>query len=73
MPEIVVVGAGPAGLVTALLLAGDGHHVTVLERDGGRSGGVHRAWELWQRPGVSQFRMPHLLEPAGRHCQPSGR
>ena len=30
--EVVVVGAGPSGIVTALLLASQGHKVTVLER-----------------------------------------
>ncbi|MGI5286425.1 NAD(P)/FAD-dependent oxidoreductase [Nonomuraea polychroma] len=65
MSEIVVAGAGPAGLVAALLLGADGHQVTVLERDQARAGGLHRAWELGKRPGVSQFRMPHLLESAG--------
>jgi 2-polyprenyl-6-methoxyphenol hydroxylase-like FAD-dependent oxidoreductase len=29
--EVVVVGAGIGGLATALALAADGHHVTVLE------------------------------------------
>ena len=31
-PEVVVVGGGPAGLVTATALAGRGHRVVVLER-----------------------------------------
>ena len=30
--EVVVIGAGPTGMVTALLLASQGHKVTVLER-----------------------------------------
>jgi phytoene dehydrogenase-like protein len=33
MAHIVVVGAGVCGLASATLLAGDGHDVTVLERD----------------------------------------
>jgi 2-polyprenyl-6-methoxyphenol hydroxylase-like FAD-dependent oxidoreductase len=35
MPRIVVLGAGVCGLTAALLLARDGHDVTVLERDPG--------------------------------------
>jgi 2-polyprenyl-6-methoxyphenol hydroxylase-like FAD-dependent oxidoreductase len=31
--EVIVVGAGVGGLLTALALGRDGHHVTVLERD----------------------------------------
>ena len=33
MARIVIIGAGVVGLGTALLLCGDGHEVTVLERD----------------------------------------
>ena len=33
MAEILVLGAGLTGLTTAMLLARDGHDVTVLERD----------------------------------------
>ena len=33
MAKILVIGGGMGGLSTALLLAGDGHDVTVLERD----------------------------------------
>jgi 2-polyprenyl-6-methoxyphenol hydroxylase-like FAD-dependent oxidoreductase len=62
MPKIVVVGAGVVALGTALLLAGDGHEVMVLERD--PEGPPHdpaEAWERWQRPGVNQFRMAHAF------------
>lgn len=40
MKKVIVVGAGLSGLITAVLLAGRGHHVTVVERSpilGGRS------------------------------------
>ncbi len=33
MPSIVMIGGGIAALTTAMLLADDGHKVTVLERD----------------------------------------
>jgi 2-polyprenyl-6-methoxyphenol hydroxylase-like FAD-dependent oxidoreductase len=67
MPHIVVVGGGLIGLATALLVAKQGHDVTVLERDpepppttpGEANGG-------WDRPGVMQFRLVNFLMPRGR-------
>jgi choline dehydrogenase-like flavoprotein len=62
MSRIVVVGAGVVGLGTAMLLAGDGHQVIVLERDQARpSGDPAEVWERWQRPGVNQFRLAHVF------------
>ncbi|MEV4538257.1 FAD-dependent oxidoreductase [Asanoa sp. NPDC049518] len=61
MSRILVLGAGLCGLSTAMLLARDGHHVTVLERDPAEPPPVADAWEAWQRPGVNQFRLPHLM------------
>jgi len=57
--------AAPA-LSTALLLARDGHSVTVLERDPAAPPPPDRAaeaWDGWQRRGVNQFRLPHLMLP----------
>jgi 2-polyprenyl-6-methoxyphenol hydroxylase-like FAD-dependent oxidoreductase len=62
MARIVVVGAGVVALGAAMLLAGDGHQVIVLERDpDGPPGDLTEAWERWQRPGLNQFRMAHAF------------
>lgn len=67
MSEIIVIGAGMTGLITATLLARDGHQVTVLDRDpDGPPGAAEAAWETWARPGVSQFRQLHFMLPAWR-------
>ncbi|MFG1611075.1 hypothetical protein ACGFIO_44220, partial [Actinoplanes sp. NPDC049265] len=49
-------GAGPAGLFTAIGLSRRGHQVTVVARDLGPD----RAGE-WPRRGVMQFHHPHAL------------
>ena len=61
MPALIVIGGGIAGLSTAMLLARDGHHVTVLERDPAPPPHPDRAWSTWERRGVNQFRLPHLF------------
>jgi 2-polyprenyl-6-methoxyphenol hydroxylase-like FAD-dependent oxidoreductase len=68
MPRIVVVGGGVVGLSAALILARQGHEVTVLERDDDAvPGSPDDAWQAWDRSGVAQFRQPHYLHAAGRH------
>jgi 2-polyprenyl-6-methoxyphenol hydroxylase-like FAD-dependent oxidoreductase len=70
MPRILVLGAGLGGLSTAMLLARDGHQVTVLERDPAgppdelSPDRAHDVWSDWQRRGVNQFRLPHFMLPA---------
>ncbi|HEX5302872.1 MAG TPA: FAD-dependent oxidoreductase, partial [Streptosporangiaceae bacterium] len=68
MAEILVLGAGLSGLSTAMLLARDGHQVTVLERDPAAppEAGPEQAWGAWERRGVSQFRLPHVMLPRWR-------
>jgi 2-polyprenyl-6-methoxyphenol hydroxylase-like FAD-dependent oxidoreductase len=62
MADIVIVGAGVVGLGTALLLAQDGHRVTVLERDPQPPPDLaSEAWDAWERRGVNQFRLPHFF------------
>lgn len=64
MAEIVVCGGGVIGLAGAMMLARDGHRVTLLERDPGEvPDTATEAWERWERPGVPQFRQPHNLFP----------
>lgn len=62
MGRILVCGGGPIGLLASIMLARDGHEVTVLENDQhdfpARLG---EAWDSWERKGVAQFRQPHNL------------
>jgi 2-polyprenyl-6-methoxyphenol hydroxylase-like FAD-dependent oxidoreductase len=64
---VLIIGAGICGLGTALLLARDGHDVTVLERDADPIPDSPRAaWDAWARKGVAQFRQPHNFMPGLR-------
>jgi 2-polyprenyl-6-methoxyphenol hydroxylase-like FAD-dependent oxidoreductase len=67
MASVLVIGGGLCGLGTALLLARDGHDVTVLERDPDPIPATAQdAWDRWTRKGVVQFRQPHNLMPGLR-------
>jgi 2-polyprenyl-6-methoxyphenol hydroxylase-like FAD-dependent oxidoreductase len=62
MTAIVVSGGGIVGLCAGMVLARDGHDVTVLESDPERAP-AHPAdaWASWHRGGVAQFHQPHTL------------
>ncbi len=66
MAEIVVTGGGVGGLVAAMVLAEDGHDVTLLERDAAEPSAPSEAWEDWERRGVNQFRLLHFFQPRFR-------
>ena len=70
MRNTIVLGAGPCGLAAAMMLARDGHDVTVLERDPSPVPDTpEAAWERWERGGVAQFRQAHFLHARGpRRC-----
>ncbi len=61
MAHIVVVGAGVAGLGTALALGRAGHEVTVLERDATPLPADPHAAFLWDRRGAPQVRHSHAF------------
>lgn len=67
MFKVCINGGSVAGLTTALLLAADGHDVTVAERDPAPpSRDPAESWESWERRSVRQFRQTHGFLPRFR-------
>jgi 2-polyprenyl-6-methoxyphenol hydroxylase-like FAD-dependent oxidoreductase len=64
--SVVVMGGGVAGLAAAVLLAREGHRVTLIERDSLHSGGEAEAAPEWPRAGIPHFLQPHAFIPRGR-------
>jgi len=62
MADIVVCGGSVIGLSVAMMLADDGHRVTVFEQDAAAvPENASEAWDRWDRHGVAQFHQPHNL------------
>ena len=60
--DIAVVGGGMAGMLAALMLARDGHRVTVFERDDtDLPATADEAFDGWERRGVPHARQSHAL------------
>jgi 2-polyprenyl-6-methoxyphenol hydroxylase-like FAD-dependent oxidoreductase len=66
MARIVFIGNGITSVVGGLLLARDGHQVTVLERDPAAPTTPSAAFDAWSRRGVPQFRLTHVVLPRMR-------
>ncbi len=65
--DVVLCGGGVIGMAAAMMLARDGHEVTVLEREAAEvPDSAIAAWDRWDRVGVPQFRQPHNLFPRFR-------
>ena len=60
--QVAVVGAGIAGMCTALALSRQNFDVTIFERDiAPPEGDADQAFFAWQRRGAAQFRHPHAF------------
>ena len=63
-PKAIIVGAGPGGLASAMLLAHSGVDVTVIEKEaevGGRTKLVHKDGFTYDR-GPTFFHYPEVIE-----------
>ncbi len=62
MTDALIVGGGVVGMGLGMMLARDGHTITMLERDPEPApSGPDDAWERWERKGVTQFRLSHFF------------
>ena len=66
MGKIVIAGGGMCGMAAAMMLADDGHEVTVLERDPSPPPpDPDSAFDGWDRRSVAQFGLAHFLLARG--------
>lgn len=67
MGGVVVCGGGVIGLAASIVLARQGHEVTLVERDDAPApDSVADAWSGWDRKGVAQFRQFHAYTARAR-------
>jgi 2-polyprenyl-6-methoxyphenol hydroxylase-like FAD-dependent oxidoreductase len=67
MSSMVICGGSVVGLAVGMMLARDGHEVTVLEADPEPPPpSAEAAWSAWDRRGVPQFHQPHNVFPGFR-------
>jgi 2-polyprenyl-6-methoxyphenol hydroxylase-like FAD-dependent oxidoreductase len=59
--RVAVVGAGIAGLGTAMALARAGREIVLIDRDPPPPESVETAFDAWQRKGVTQLRHSHAF------------
>ncbi|HKU39144.1 MAG TPA: FAD-dependent oxidoreductase [Polyangiales bacterium] len=60
--SVIVLGAGMAGLATALALKNSGRSVVLVERDGDATCATpEQAFDEWERPGVAQLHHTHIF------------
>lgn len=59
--DIIVVGAGIAGLGSAMALAREGRRITLLDRDPPPNTDAEAAFGKWERKGVTQLRHSHVF------------
>ena len=59
--SIVIIGAGIAGLGSAMALASKGRDITIVDRDPPPPSNVETAFETWERKGVTQLRHSHVF------------
>ena len=59
--RVAVIGAGIAGLGTAMALARPGREVLVIDRDPPPPPNVETAFDTWERKGVTQLRHSHVF------------
>ena len=65
MAEIVIAGGGICGMAAAMMLADDGHAVTVLERDEAPPPPGPAEAAGWDRRSVAQFGLGHWMHSRG--------
>jgi len=68
MADVLILGGGMCGMSAAMMLARDGHSVTVIEKDNASPpASLEEALDRWERPGVAQFRLVHYMHARFRH------